>query len=197
MKYKNYNDYELIYMVRENDDDSKNILYQKYLPIIHSIAHEYYYRFCKYGFDYDDFFQEAMISFQKALIAYDENKDSLFYTFVTLCMRRSLLSFCRNISNTRYNISNENMIELGECQILDDKTDMNKIFQSFELSKIIKNVIYSLPLESGAIMELRLNGFNYREIGILLDIPSSSVEFKSRRARKDLRQAVRNYFSSE
>ena len=34
MDYKDYNDYELIYMVRENDDSSYDILFQKYIPII-------------------------------------------------------------------------------------------------------------------------------------------------------------------
>ena len=42
MKYKQYNDYELIYMVRENDDSSRDILYQKYIPIIHHLANNFY-----------------------------------------------------------------------------------------------------------------------------------------------------------
>ena len=37
-------------------------------------------------------------------------------------------------------------------------------------------------------------GFTYKEIGILLDIPTSSVEFKSRRARKLLRNKVNAYY---
>jgi len=38
MNYKKINDYELLYMVRENDDYSKDLLYEKYLPIIKSLA---------------------------------------------------------------------------------------------------------------------------------------------------------------
>ena len=32
MKYKNVNDYEVIYMIRENDEDSEKLMYEKYSP---------------------------------------------------------------------------------------------------------------------------------------------------------------------
>ena len=62
MNYKKYNDYELIYMVRENDDISKNVLFDKYLPVIKNMANNYYTKLKGYNCDYDDFFQEAMIA---------------------------------------------------------------------------------------------------------------------------------------
>ena len=71
MNYKNYNDYELIYMVREKDDYSEDILLKKYLPVIKSISSEYYLKYKNYCCEYDDFLQEAMIGFQKALVSYD------------------------------------------------------------------------------------------------------------------------------
>ena len=95
MDYKLYNDYELIDKIRENDENSHSILFLKYQKIIHTIVHEYYSRFSTYGYDYDDFYQEAMIAFYHALSLFDEKKDTLFYTFMILCVKRSLLSFCR------------------------------------------------------------------------------------------------------
>lgn len=44
MNYKKYNDYELIYMIRENDDSSQNILFEKYQPIIRKFANDFYMR---------------------------------------------------------------------------------------------------------------------------------------------------------
>ena len=44
MKYKSYNDNELIYLIRENDDDSLDILFKKYRPIIISLCNYYYSR---------------------------------------------------------------------------------------------------------------------------------------------------------
>ena len=101
MNYKKYNDYELIYMVHEEDEWSRKILYQKYNPVICSIANEIYGRFNQYGYDYEDFVQEAYIAFQGALSSYNEEKNTLFYSFVVLCIRRRLLSFCRKITSRR------------------------------------------------------------------------------------------------
>ena len=78
MNYKNYNDYELIYSVREKDDFAFDIIFEKYQPIIHKIAGDYFKSYSNYGYDYQDFVQEGNIAFQKALIYYDENKNSIF-----------------------------------------------------------------------------------------------------------------------
>ena len=45
MNYKSFNDYELIYMIRESDESSRNILYEKYMPVISSISSDYYLKY--------------------------------------------------------------------------------------------------------------------------------------------------------
>ena len=51
MNYKNYNDYELISMVRENDEFSYYSLFEKYKPIVKNISKEFYDRYSDYGYD--------------------------------------------------------------------------------------------------------------------------------------------------
>ena len=34
MNYKNVNDYEVMYMIRENDEESVGLMYKKYMPLI-------------------------------------------------------------------------------------------------------------------------------------------------------------------
>lgn len=188
MDYKKYNDYELIDRIRENDDDSRSIMFDKYQPIIRKLAGEYYQKFATYGYQFEDFVQEGMIAFYKALSAYNEQKDSLFYSFVVLCIQRALTSFCRNISNVSKNISSNYLFDINECSIEDEQSNINAFLKEQEQHSFIKDFILNLPLEIGAIIELKWNGFSYREIGILLDIPSSSVEFKSRKARLQLQK---------
>ncbi len=194
MNYKKYNDYELIYMVRENDEDSRNLLSQKYYPIIQNIANTFYQKYKNYGYDYDDFFQEANYAFQKALLSYNENRDSLFYTFAVLCIRRGLISFCRKITHNYKSILGESFWEMKEENVIDVKSDMNIIFDDIEFQDIFRKVLLKLPFEESSILELKKNGFTYREISTLLDIPTSSVEFKSRRGRKLLRDAYLHYY---
>ena len=56
----------------------------KYTPIIRKIASEYYQKYSNYGYEYDDFLQEAELAFYRALSSYNEDKNSLFYTFVNM-----------------------------------------------------------------------------------------------------------------
>lgn len=193
MNYKQYNDYELIDQIRENSEDSKNIMVEKYHPIIYHLAEEYYHKFSDYGYDFDDFVQEARISFYKALNSYDDRKNSLFYSFVILCIRRGLLSFCRNISNTRKNLSSRYFIDLDQCYVEDEKSNFSNLFSDREFESLCHEAILKLPFDIGIILELKLNGFTYREISTLLDIPTSTVEFRCRKARKKLRNMLQIY----
>ena len=191
MNYKKYNDYELIDQIQENNEDSKNIMFEKYNPVLRSLAYEYYQKFGDYGYDYEDFLQEANISLYKALNSYNDQKNSLFYSFVVLCVRRGLLTFCRNISSSKKNISSRYLVDIDECSVEDQKNSLPDFFESQEFQNACRDVLFDLPFEIGIVFELKLNGFSYREIGLLLDIPSSSAEFRCKKAREKLRLQMR------
>ena len=184
MKYKEQNDYELLYMVRESNDEIKDILYEKYYPVIKNISKEFYDKYNCYGYDYDDFLQEAILSFEKSIIYYDQNTDNLFYTFVIICMRRSLLSFCRKITSKRNSLPEFYYSTLDEEKISNNYNDLTDVMLKKEIEEDLKKLILELPMEYSPIIELRMNGFNYREIGVLLELPISSVEYRIRKIRK-------------
>ena len=192
MDYKKYNDNELIYMVQENDEYSNDILFKKYYPIIFKLSNEYYNKYNGVIYELDDFYQEALSAFYRAVNTYNSTKGVLFYTFVVVCIKRALSSFSRNVFNNKIN-DDIDISELEYC--IEDTRENPIILESFKgLENIIKDVIFSLSLEAGAIIELKVNGFTYKEISVLLDIPISSVEFKSRRARRILRNRVNAYY---
>ncbi len=194
MDYKKYNDYELIYMIRENDEESNRILLNKYKPIIITIANKYFKNNTNNAYDFDDYYQEALLSFYNALEKYDSKKDALFYTFVTICIERGLKSFSTRISSIKKNIYKDYIAIDDISYMLEDKEkDIEYINRFREIENIYKSIIYSAPLESGAILELKYNGFSYREISILLEIPISSLEFKIRKYKRLLKQKLSKY----
>lgn len=190
MTYQKYNDYELVYMVQENDDCSYDVLFNKYLPIIKSIAVDYYKKFNRFGADLDDFIQESYLSFYKAAISYDENKDSLFYSFVVLCIHRGLISFCRRISGESKNISNDYLIDSDEVPLSDSTYDMVDYCVNRELILNMWIIVLEYPIEYSSVFELRLNQFKYKEISILLDIPVRRAQFISRVIQNRLRKEL-------
>ena len=185
MKYKQYNDYELLYMVRENEL-IKDILYKIYEPIIHKISRDFYEQYKYYGYEYSDFLQEANILFEKAIMKYDESRESIFYTFVNLCIKRGLITFCKKISNSNKNLPLFNYVNLADYDIADNKNDINDWLENYDIDRFVKQKIYDMPLEYSTILELKTNGFNYREISVLLDIPGSTVEYRIRRIRREI-----------
>ena len=61
------------------------------------------------------------------------------------------------------------------------------------IEEIYKDIIYNSTLEIGSILELKYNGFGYREISNLLDIPISSIEFKIRKVKRILKFKLTQY----
>ena len=190
MNYKNYNDYELISMVRENDEFSYYSLFEKYKPIVKNISKEFYDRYSDYGYDYDDFIQEGYVGFQNALNKYDSSKGVLFYTFVELCIRRRLLSFTKNITLPKRNISNKYFVSLDDLDVRDNSVSLNDELDYEDTMNIIKDVLYSLDLKYTAPFELKMNNFSLKEISILLEVSINSVSYRVNLVRDEIRMRI-------
>ena len=194
MNYKKYNDYELIYMIRENDDFSQNILYEKYQPIIKKFATDFYIRYKSSGYDYEDFLEEATIGFQKALFSFDDTRENLFYSFAVLCIQRRLLSFCRMFMSDKYKNVFFDTISIDDISCIDNRNNMDSIFDEKEMEKLLKSIIFDLSWEEGIVFELRLNGFQYLEISKLLDISCRKVGVILKSVRNVVRKRIHNYY---
>lgn len=190
MNYKNYNDYELISMVRENDEFSYYSLFEKYKPIVKNISKEFYDRYSDYGYDYDDFIQEGYVGFQNALNKYDSSKGALFYTFVELCIRRRLLSFTKNITLPKRNISNKYFVSLDDLDVRDNSVSLNDELDYEDTMNTIKDVLYSLDLKYTAPFELKMNNFSLKEISILLEVSINSVSYRVNLVRDEIRMRI-------
>ena len=175
MNYRLYNDYELIYMVREKDDYSYDILFQKYIPIIKRIAFDYYKNYDGYGYDLDDFIQEGYVAFQKSLHSFNEEKDVLFYTFVVLCIHRGLISFCKKITSDRKNISRDYLVSLDEVSISDGIDDVSNYISYCDTYQRIWDIVYDLSFDIICVFELRWNHFKFHEIGDILNLSIRTV----------------------
>lgn len=194
MDYKDVNDYELVYRIRENDDEEAiNFLIKKYEPIIIKLAKKYFVQAKYQGVDMNDFLQEGRIAVVKALNSYDPNSVSLFYTYVTICINRHFVSYCRNLSSTKntplnYSVSDDCLYDIGDfsfepVEYLNDRLKDDIVIRE-------KN---SLKFIDSNIFELRFNGFSYKEIGELLDVSCSVVSRRLCKIKQSL-QRVKDKF---
>ena len=176
MDYKDINDYELIYRIRENDDEEAvNIMVKKYEPLIVNFARKYFVQLKYQGADMTDLVQEGRIAVFKALSSYDPNSVSIFFTYVTICIERRFITYCRNLGANKYSPLNYSVSDDCLYEIKDYSCEpYNIVIRNNEENSIMefKN---SLGFVDSSIFELRYNGFSYKEISELLDISISAV----------------------
>lgn len=189
MKYKDINDYYLVDMICENDEASYDALFEKYKPLIKNTAYSFFKQYNNYGYEYDDFVQEAYIGFYKALRSFSADKNVLFYTFVSLCVTRQLISFVNKLSSHKSNY----------ILLSDDEYDFDLMFyvdfdlcNKFYLEALIKEVIYDSKIDYSSVFELKINNFSYKEIQKLLDISFSQAEYRYRKMKDLLKSKLEN-----
>lgn len=172
------NDYELLYLIGENDEDAYNELNNKYSRIIKNIAKRIYNNSKYYGFELDDVCQMGLYGFYKAVESFDEKQGVLFYTYAISVVTKEMMTFVRNYSRDKHNIlsdsisMNKQINEDGDSveNFIANYDNTNDDFNNFEVSKRIIDVKYDLPFIHSLVFELRLNNFSNKEITILLDI---------------------------
>ena len=85
--YINYNDNELIFLLKDGSERAKSILFKKYSILISKMYKEgFYYK----RYHYSDFLQEGLIILEKALISYNDDFEHSFYNYFKICFSRRL-----------------------------------------------------------------------------------------------------------
>lgn len=185
MNYKDVNDYEMLYLIGEKDEEAEKTLFGKYRNLILKIAPKYLPFVKEKGGDFDDLVQEGYIGLYSAIKNYQPGGKTLFYTFAHVCIERQMATYCRKMSRYKQEVLNysysidvipddardpfSEIIPSDECEPLDS------LIIADGVSKLVdfKN---SLPSEMACVFELRINGFTYKEIAILLGISKSKVD---------------------
>ena len=198
MDYKKYNDYELVYQVRENDSIAYDILMKKYGTLVDKYAKEYYFKNKNIGIEIEDLYQEGMLGVVMALNDYNSS-DTLFYTYASLCIRREMERLVKSSKRKKHMILNES-ISLSTNVYYEDDVYLEDIipsdynleenFSGDELLRILNKLKYKFNDIDSMIFELKFNFFTTREISILLGISYKFVDNRLRKIRKIVKHFI-------
>ncbi len=198
MDYSNdeYNDYELLSYICENNEEANDIIYRKYEPLIVSTAKKYHV-FCKdVGFELNDLIQEGWLALNKAINHFDEQKNVMFYSFAKLCIERNILSFVIKAENSKIKPLNNSIPldilaergyefkEIGSASL----TPEQLVESSENAAYICEQINNKLTSLEQKVFKLKLYGYSYDEISEILKRSRKSIDGALHRIRRKTRK---------
>lgn len=168
-----YNDYELICLAREGNEDAINIIYQKYKPIIVSKSKDSIVLASHHGIEISDIMQEGYIGLEEAIKSFSESDNTSFYTFAVLCINRQIINYLRKLNCTKDKVLNDAVVidETLEKSIKDN-SDTEFSFISSEIMEDIEN---NLTEFERYVFKYRVEGYSFEEIANILNRDIKSI----------------------
>lgn len=176
-----YNDYELVSLAQENNEEAINILHEKYKNIIYNKSKKIFRCLNKKGLELNDVIQEATIGFEEAIMGYNQDDNALFFTFANVCIDRQLKTLIIKQGRDKYKILNEALTldydEDGSFHnlISDEITPETEFFNREETNELYNKIIENLTELETCVFELKVQGFNYKEISNILDMDNKDI----------------------
>lgn len=174
-----FNDEKLITMFSENDEDAKNILYEKYSYIISIILSKYKRTIYALGIDIAEVKQEAMLAFTDAIIKYSTDKRTSLPTFISVVVERKIQNCIRKAETTKNKVNTEAYSLEAEYEafkrpleeILGDSSldPLNKMENEERYQELTKKINEDLSPFEKDVYELVINGFGYQDIAKILN----------------------------
>lgn len=178
MQYRDINDFEVLYLIGENQSDDKNIIFEKYKPVLISLSKQYYLVVKNRGVSYDDIYQEALIGLNYAIDHFNSDKSNTFYTFAVLCIKSRLKTYINTSFNSKNKILNDSIsLDLGNNQDIENIGYENYVDTDLCFLDRMIEFKNNLDLDKALVFELKFNGFTNKEIGKLLDISVKNVYY--------------------
>lgn len=187
MNYRDYNDYELLSYISEKNEEASEVLFEKYRPLILATANRML-GYCKNtGLELNDLIQEGMLGLNLAMNSFDEEKDTSFYTYAKMCIERKIISQVVSSRRLKHKVLNdslslENTDENNSDYVYDKSLTDNSynpeeiLFNGENEKDLVKEVSDILTDFEAQVFELKINGFDYKEIAEILDKDIKAID---------------------
>ncbi|MGI6607918.1 MAG: sigma-70 family RNA polymerase sigma factor [Erysipelotrichaceae bacterium] len=187
-----YNDYELLYLIRINDERALERLIENYKPIIYKM----YYQLRRKldSFHFDDAYQAGLVGLYTAVSYYKEDRNMAFSTFAIMCITREMYATYRKERKNNYAYSSRilsldmklNEVEeiyLSDINLIDQKNDPALLAMS---SCLLAEVYEILDKKEAKVLELKTKGYTYQEMAEELGVTAKKIDNSIQKIRKKL-----------
>ncbi len=189
------NEYELIYLAQEQNEDAREYLYNQYQPIIDIILAKNKYKIKKLNIDPKEIYNIALLALDDAINYYNADLKASFSTYATVIVRNRVNNYLREYRSNKNNYLN-NTLSLEDEYIdfilidffinyqKDPLTNLKKRENYQELLNKIKNNLSSFEYE---VYILYIDGLNYQQIAKILSKNPKQIDNALQRIKNKLK----------
>lgn len=197
-QYETFSDEQLIGKLRSGDVGIMDYLMEKYKNLVRKKANALFLL----GGDTDDLIQEGMIGLFKAICDYDETQGK-FYHFAELCINRQIYTAIEAAARKKHGPLNSYVSLSDVAPSQDDRMleehfaqrhaeDPEQIFIDRENTRwILEKINGSLSRMEKQVMDLYLEGMNYRQIARVMDKTEKAIDNALQRIRGKVQKLKR------
>ena len=194
------NDYELLYLISEENEDANELIYKKYDPVISFYAKKYVPYISGKGLDYNDLYQEGLIGLDQAIRSYKDQKEIKFSTFAFLCIKRKIYTAIKNANRKKHSILNESYPidysveedKLGLSNVISDNSmGIDELLVTKENDELFFNKLNErLTSFEKQVYQMRINEFSYEEIALALNRSIKSIDSSLFRIKQKIKKIL-------
>jgi RNA polymerase sporulation-specific sigma factor len=203
MDLKSISDDELINLINEEDENAKNIVFDKYKYIIDIILKKYEPITKDLQMDKNELYSEALYGFSDGIHNYVQEKDASLPTFITLCVTRRITNYIRKCK-TQKNMSIKSSYSFDYVydkygmtlsDIVSDKYESDPLIkitnkESYdELNNKIKGILSEFEYQVFLYM---LSDLNYNDIAIILNKEPKQIDNTMQRIKNKIKMIINN-----
>ena len=194
-------DEELLKKAKENDEEAKNLLYEKYKYIIDILMKKYYSSQRELALDPHELEQEALYAFSDALNSFDKTKEVKLSTFITVCVDRRIKKMLKRYSGEKAKLLNsfysldydyEEGLTLKDM-ISDESTDpLYNLTLKEDYQELVTKIESSLSPAELETFKLIKNGLDRSTIMLLTNRNEKQVDNAIQRLKNKIRDIIKD-----
>ncbi len=176
---KKLSDNEIILLINSGEYEYLQIIIDRYLPLIVSMAKNY----CPKG-EVEDAVQEATFALYGAVKSYKPELSS-FSAFASVCIKRSVIAHLRK-NNAQKVIPEELLSSIEDVEAFTIESPESIFIEKEDYKALQKNIKLELSKLEYSVLQSFLKGKSYAEIGKELGVSEKSVGNALTRIRKKI-----------
>lgn len=202
LDYNNLSDSELFMLVNEENEDAKDILFEKYKYIIDIILKKYSYVSSRMGIEYKELYSEALVGFSDALANFQDDKDASLATFISLCVNRRVQKVIAKASTIKNKIMQESYsldhiyepFGLPLVEMISDNSEndpLSNMTKEESYEELLENIKKQLSESEYEVYTLMANNLDYNTIALILNKTPKQIDNTMQRIKHKIKDILK------